>query len=43
VVFSIFDFVPQRDCLYVGVTVTVLALLAYSLLASRHVRLADGE
>ena len=33
VVFSIVGFVRQRDWLYVGVTATVLALLAYSLLA----------
>jgi uncharacterized membrane protein len=34
VVFSIVGFMRQRDWLYVGVTATVLALLAYSLLAS---------
>lgn len=34
VVFSIVGFVRQRDWLYVGVTAAVLALLAYSLLAS---------
>jgi len=34
VVFSIVGFVRQRDWLYVGVTAVVLALLAYSLLAS---------
>ena len=33
VVFSIVGFIRQRDWLYVGVTATVLALLAYSLLA----------
>jgi uncharacterized membrane protein len=35
VVFSIVGFVRQRDWLYAGVTAIVLALLAYSLLASR--------
>jgi uncharacterized membrane protein len=34
VVFSIVGFMRQRDWLYVGVTAAVLALLAYSLLAS---------
>ena len=34
VVFSIVGFMRQRDWLYVGVTAIVLALLAYSLLAS---------
>jgi len=34
VVFSIVGFMRQREWLYVGVTATVLALLAYSLLAS---------
>ena len=34
VVFSIAGFMRQRDWLYVGVTAIVLALLAYSLLAS---------
>jgi uncharacterized membrane protein len=34
VVFSIVGFMRQRDRLYVGVTAAVLALLAYSLLAS---------
>ena len=33
VLFSIFGFARQRDWLYVGITLTVLALLAYSLLA----------
>ena len=35
VVFSLVGFVRQRDWLYVGVTVTVLTLLAYSVLVSR--------
>jgi uncharacterized membrane protein len=34
VVFSIVGFMRQRDWLYAGVTAAVLALLAYSLLAS---------
>jgi uncharacterized membrane protein len=34
VVFSIVGFMRQRDWLYVAVTAAVLALLAYSLLAS---------
>jgi uncharacterized membrane protein len=34
VLFSMVGFARQRDWLYVGVTMTVLALLAYSLLAS---------
>lgn len=33
VVFSVFGFLRQRDWLYVGITLVVLALLGYSLLA----------
>ncbi len=33
VVFSVIGFVRQRDWLYVGITIAVLTLLAYSLLA----------
>ena len=33
VVFSVVGFARQRDWLYVGITLTVMALLAYSLLA----------
>jgi uncharacterized membrane protein len=33
VVFSVFGFARQRDWLYVAITLTVLALLSYSLLA----------
>jgi uncharacterized membrane protein len=35
VVFSVAGFARQRDWLYVGITLVVLALLAYSLIGMR--------